>query len=171
MHQRSWTICSEFFSNKWLADIRNGNSPNKSNSLRTIRSVVVILGWLAVVFSLPMPNALGQVQQFGETTQLFPQFAAGNGWTTYITFHNPTLEPQLVTLQLFRSDGSTLLNRVLPLGPSATQTFSTEPAAELTVGWAKLSSNGRFSGALLFQFSEQLPFRTSSFWARSIQGK
>src|SRR5688572_8523098 len=99
-------ICGEFSSNPWLAGNQNRNSHNKSNFLRAVPSALAILACSAVVFSLTMPAALGQVQQFGETTQLFPQFAAGNGWTTHITLHNPTLEPQLVTLQLFRSDGS-----------------------------------------------------------------
>ena len=48
-------------------------------------------GWLAVVFTLMVPNAIGKGQQFGETTQLFPQFATGGGWTTSIAVHNPTL--------------------------------------------------------------------------------
>ena len=85
------------------------------------------------------------------TTQLFLQFASGGGWTTYITVLNSTQQVELVTVELFRSDGSGLLNRIISLGPDETQRFSIEPSAQFSDGWAKLSSEGRFSATLLFQ--------------------
>src|SRR2546425_1407301 len=95
--------------------------------------------------------AYGQAPTFGDTTQLFPQFVSGGGWTTYIAVHNSTPQVELVTVELFRSDGSGLLNRIISLGPDETQRFSIEPSAQFSDGWAKLSSEGRFSATLLFQ--------------------
>ena len=45
---------------------------------------------LSLALLLLTSAAYGQVPTFGETTQLFPQFASGAGWTTYITVHNST---------------------------------------------------------------------------------
>ena len=73
----------------------------------------------------------GQAPTFGDTTQLFPQFVSGGGWTTYIAVHNSTQQVELVTVELFRSDGSGLLNRVISLGPDETQRFTIEPSAQL----------------------------------------
>src|SRR5437867_6142395 len=93
----------------------------------------------------------GQAPTFGDTTQLFPQFVSGGGWTTYMAVHNSTPQVELVTVELFRSDGSGLLNRIISLGPDETQRFSIEPSAQFSDGWVKLSSEGRFSATLLFQ--------------------
>ena len=106
---------------------------------------------LSVILLLLTSAAFGQTPTFGETTQLFPQFASGGGCTTYITVHNSMQQVELVTVELFRSDGSGLLNRVISLGPDETQRFSIEPPAQLTDGWIRLSSDGRFSATLLFQ--------------------
>src|SRR6266571_7080272 len=54
--------------------------------------------------------AYSQAPTFGDTTQLFPQFVSGGGWTTYIAVHNSTQQVELLTVELFRSDGSGLLN-------------------------------------------------------------
>src|SRR5215510_13403328 len=85
---------------------------------------------LSVILLLLTSAAYGQTPVFGETTQLFPQFASGGGWTTYIAVHNSTQQVELLTVELFRSDGSGLLNRVISLGPDETQRFSIEPAAQ-----------------------------------------
>src|SRR5213594_2941111 len=106
---------------------------------------------LSVILLLLTSAAYAQAPAFGETTQLFPQFASGGGWTTYVAVHNSTQQVQLVTVELFRSDGSGLLNRVISLGPDETQRFSIEPSAQFTDGWARLSSEGRFSATMLFQ--------------------
>src|SRR6059036_2209815 len=106
---------------------------------------------LSVILLLLTSVAYGQTPAFGETTQLFPQFVSGAGWTTYMAVHNSTQQVELVTVELFRSDGSGLLNRVISLGPDETQRFSLEPSAQFSDGWAKLSSEGRFSATLLFQ--------------------
>src|SRR5207247_11287654 len=106
------------------------------------------LGLLLTVLLLTSA-AYGQAPTFGDTTQLFPQFVSGGGWTTYIAVHNSTQQVELVTVELFRSDGSGLLNRVISLGPDETQRFSIEPSAQFSDGWARLSSEGRFSATLL----------------------
>src|SRR6266581_5777442 len=106
---------------------------------------------LSVILLLLTSAAYAQTPTFGETTQFFPQFASGGGWTTYIAVHNSTQQVELVTVELFRSDGSGLLNRVISLGPDETQRFSIEPSAQFSDGWVKLSSEGRFSATLLFQ--------------------
>ncbi len=67
------------------------------------------LGLLLTVLLLTSA-AYGQAPTFGDTTQLFPQFVSGGGWTTYIAVHNSTQQVELVTAELFRSDGSGLLN-------------------------------------------------------------
>src|SRR5207249_9563376 len=81
----------------------------------------------------------GQAPTFGDTTQLFAQFVSGGGWTTYIAVHNSTQQVELVTVELFRSDGSGLVNRVISLGADETQRLSLEPSAQFTDGWVKLS--------------------------------
>src|SRR5437773_10620286 len=106
---------------------------------------------LSLTLLLLTSAAYGQAPTFGDTTQLFPQFVSGGGWTTYIAVHNSTQQVELVTVELFRSDGSGLLNRVISLGPDETQRFTIEPSAQFSDGWAKLSSEGRFSATLLFQ--------------------
>src|SRR5437867_2832049 len=111
-------------------------------------------GWLLIAFLFAMPAANGQIAAFGNTTQIFPQFATGASWATYIMLHNSAQQPELVTVELFRSDGSVFLSRVIALGPAQTQTFSIEPTPEITVGWARLSANDRFTATLLFQFAD-----------------
>src|SRR5881397_120637 len=106
---------------------------------------------LSLTLLLLTSAAYGQEPTFGDTTQLFPQFVSGGGWTTYIAVHNSTPQVELVTVELFRSDGSGLLNRIISLGPDETQRFSIEPSAQFSDGWAKLSSEGRFSATMLFQ--------------------
>ena len=76
-------------------------------------------------------------------------YPAGDGRPT-LPFITPR-SIELVTVELFRSDGSGLLNRVISLGPDETQRFTIEPSAQFSDGWAKLSSEGRFSATLLFQ--------------------
>src|SRR2546427_4415272 len=114
---------------------------------RHLRGCVGLLLTLLLLTSA----AYGQAPTFGDTTQLFPQFVSGGGWTTYIAVHNSTPQVELVTVELFRSDGSGLLNRIISLGPDETQRFSIEPSTQFSDGWAKLSSEGRFSATLLFQ--------------------
>src|SRR5438552_8210579 len=114
---------------------------------RHMRGCVGLLLTLLLLTSV----SYGQAPTFGDTTQLFPQFVSGGGWTTYIAVHNSTQQVELVTVELFRSDGSGLLNRVISLWPDETQRFSIEPSAQFSDGWAKLSSEGRFSATLLFQ--------------------
>src|SRR5436309_1038537 len=106
---------------------------------------------LLVTLLLLTSAGYGQAPTFGDTTQLFPQFVSGGGWTTYIAVHNSTPQVELVTVELFRSDGSGLFNRIISLEPYETQRFSIEPSAQCSDGWAKLSSEGRFSATLLFQ--------------------
>src|SRR5437867_6719197 len=106
---------------------------------------------LSVILLLLTSAAYDQASAFWEPTQLFPQFASGGGWMTYLAVHNSTQQVQLVTVELFRADGSGLLNRVISLGPDETQRFSIEPSAQFTDGWARLSSEGRFSATMLFQ--------------------
>jgi hypothetical protein len=98
------------------------------------------------------PVVRGQTPQFGETTQYFPQFAAGSGWVTTITVFNPSPEPEVVVVEMFRSDGSSFLIRNVMLKPAETQNLRVDSAGPLAVGWAKLSSSSRFNATLLFQF-------------------
>src|SRR5438105_3398331 len=100
--------------------------------------------WLVVLVTLANPPVgSGQAPTAGQTTQVFPQFATGSGWITYITVANPTQQPELVTVELFRSDGSTFVSRVISLNQGGTQTLPIESPSQITVGWARLSSNGR----------------------------
>src|SRR5438105_5538365 len=90
---------------------------------------------LLIVFTAP---AARSQSQFGETVQYFPQFAAGNGWLTTISVLNPTSQPENITLEMFRSDGSTFLKRDVLLNPDETQSLKVDSTAGvLTVGWAK----------------------------------
>src|SRR5437016_9645298 len=109
------------------------------------RNIRASLGWFVILL------LLRQAPLFGQTTQLFPQFATGGGWTTYITVHNSTQDPELVTVELFRSDGSPVSKGAISLSPDQTQIFSIDATPQLTDGWAKLSSNAGFSATLFFQ--------------------
>src|SRR6185436_3124222 len=80
------------------------------------------------------PAVRGQTPQFGETNQYFPQFAAGSGWVTTITVFNPSPEPEVVVVEMFRSDGSSFLIRNVMLKPGETQNLRVESAGPLTVG-------------------------------------
>src|SRR5689334_19407039 len=80
-------------------------------------------------------RAEAQTVQFGESTQIFPEFAVGGGWNTSFTIYNPTTVSETVTIQMFRSDGTTFLNRDVSLLPSMSQTVAVDPPSQLSVGW------------------------------------
>jgi hypothetical protein len=77
---------------------------------------------LAGILLLTSLGANAQTVRYGETTQVFPHFAVGAGWTTTITVHNPTIE-------MFKSDGSALLSREISLAPSQTENVRIDVAA------------------------------------------
>src|SRR3954470_2153067 len=90
--------------------------------------------------------------QFGENTQYFPHFALGGGWTTVFTIHNSSGTTADVQLQMFRTDGTIYLTRNVSLVAGGTQTVPLDASAtSVTVGWAKLTSTGLFSGTAMFQ--------------------
>src|SRR4051812_32499933 len=60
------------------------------------RKVSASCAWLAVLLSVAVPAANAQAPTFGSTTQTFPQFATGGGWTSFITLHNSTQQLELV---------------------------------------------------------------------------
>src|SRR5262249_43238389 len=59
---------------------------------------------------------------------------------------------EIVTVEMFRSDGSTFVSRSVTLNPGETQKLQVDSPDQLTVGWARLSSSTRFSATLLYQF-------------------
>src|ERR1051326_9127967 len=122
------------------------------------------VAWFAVLVLLASLVASGQTTPFGiststtsttstsvPTTQIFPQFATGGGWTTSITLHNATGQLELISLNLFLPDGSTYLRRGISLGPNETQDVTIDAAPQLTTGWARLSADGPFSAVMIFR--------------------
>src|ERR1051326_8263652 len=96
--------------------------------------IVCALLFLAI---MPAPQTKAQSLQFGDSTQYFPQFAAGAGWTTWITLFNPTPNAATVTAELFRSDGSTFVKRDVLLNPGETSNLRIDGSTDLVVGWAR----------------------------------
>jgi hypothetical protein len=107
---------------------------------------------LAVLLILTAFSAFGQTVEDEITTQLFPHIVLGDGWTTRIAVHNSTTKFEAIAVELFQSDGNAFLSLNVVLGPSETQEVPIEPPSQLMFGWAKLSSTGRFSATLLYQF-------------------
>ena len=99
--------------------------------------------------------------EFGETIQLFSQFAVDGGATTFFVVHNPGDETIIVRLQMRRSDGSLLVNETVTLEPGTTTTIEKGGGpGELTVGWARLSSSAPFTATEFFQIivgTQELP--------------
>jgi len=112
-------------------------------------AIVVLLTAFAFTF-----ESNGQSPEYGQTTQIFPHFAIGGGYTSSITIHNPTSQSEIVTIEMFQPDGQTLSSRTVPLSSNETETIQIDPPAQVTVGWARLSSKGRFSATLLYQLIE-----------------
>ena len=92
--------------------------------------------------------------QFGESVQYFPQFAIGAGATTFFSIHNPGTETITVKIELYLSDGSLLASQEVQLAAGATQTVKLERAGATTVGWAQLTSAGKFTAGEFFQFTD-----------------
>src|SRR5688572_15435930 len=105
--------------------------------LKLVFGIAIAVSCLGL--ALPF-ESVGQEPEFGETTQMFPQFAVGGGYTTSITIHNPTRQSEVVTVELYQSNGRILSTRTVSLNPSETKIVHIDPPSELTVGWAKLSS-------------------------------
>src|ERR1051325_4117089 len=122
--------------------------------MRSIRHgfIKIICGLLFLAL-VPASQIKAQSLQFGDSLQYFPQFAAGAGWTTWITMFNPTPNASTVAVELFRSDGSTFIKRDVFLNPGETANLRIDGLSQLIVGWARLSSTGRFNATLLTQFS------------------
>src|ERR1051326_1997082 len=90
--------------------------------MRDMRNKLTKIFCLLALTALTLaPQSQGQQLQFGDTTQFFPQFALGAGWTTTITVFNPTAASEKVTVEMYREDGSTLVRREVSLAPSETQ--------------------------------------------------
>src|SRR5262249_3443866 len=134
-----------------MQDLSNFHFIPKLAERNTFRKSVAIFGASLIAFCLTTSAAMGQSPTFGETTQLFPQFVAGGGWTTYIALHNSTQQADVVTVELFGSDGSAFLNSTVALGANETKNVPIDSPSQTVVGWARLSSNGRFSATLLYQ--------------------
>ncbi|HEV8131860.1 MAG TPA: hypothetical protein VGQ81_11460 [Acidobacteriota bacterium] len=108
---------------------------------------------LSAVLLIVIFGPLSLHAQFGQSLQLFPQFGVGPGVVTLFNVHNPTAEAIAVKLELLRSEGSLLTSQEIALAPGSTQTVRFEGSpGTLTVGWARLSSAGRFEASELFQF-------------------
>ncbi len=92
--------------------------------------------------------------QFGQTEQLFPQFAVGGVAESRFTINNPGDVPISVLLELHRSNGGIFRSRDVnvPAEGTVTVVFS-EPAGAPTAGWARLSSTGRFTAMLFYKIA------------------
>lgn len=112
--------------------------------------------WPCVCLLLLLSSSTGLEAQFGEKIQYFPHFAIGGGSTTLFTIHNPgsVLNPIVVDIELYRSNGSSFLTESVGLGGGETKTvaFGGEPN-ETVAGWAKLSSTGEFAASELFKIA------------------
>ena len=94
--------------------------------------------------------------QFGRTEQHFAQVVLNDGSTTSFSLYNPSsTETILVRIQVFDSNGGTLVDQLVGLGPGETEDVTLEDANQpLTRGWAKLSSDdGEFLATAFFQLS------------------
>ena len=120
-------------------------------SCQTVRRGAPLLG-LLLVLQAANPLLLGQ---FGSNVQYFSQVALNAGSTTSFTINNPsTTETITVDAQLYFPDGKPLADGQVELGPGATQTLSFGDAeADLTSGWAELTSDDEFIATEFFQLS------------------
>jgi hypothetical protein len=92
--------------------------------------------------------------QFGDTLQQFAQIAVGQGAVTTFVIHNPTTQGVDVTIDLFRSDGTSLSSSPRHLVPGATMSVKTESTdPQISAGWARLSSTGRFTATEFFELT------------------
>ena len=107
---------------------------------------------LVLTFGLALLGTGSLLAQFGETTQYFPHFVLGGGWTTIFTIHNPSTSAITVQLQMYNNDGSTFFSGDVALSPGGTQSVSIPSPAVLTTGWTRLTSDDPFSGTMLFKF-------------------
>lgn len=90
--------------------------------------------------------------QIGEQVQVFPHVALGEGAMTLISIANADTTQNTVRIDLFRSDGSPLLDdsTTLAVGASTTLQYGRETPF-LVTGWARLSADGPFTAALVFE--------------------
>jgi hypothetical protein len=83
--------------------------------------------------------------QAGATTQLFGHCAIGGGAVTEFTVHNPGTAAITVSIELFESNGNTMLQRPVTLAAAETKILSYGgTAGTMVVGWAKLSPTQEF---------------------------
>lgn len=108
-----------------------------------------VLLFTTFVFCSPLMSA-----EFGEGVQYFPQLVVGGGATTSFAVHNPTDETLTVQIELYKSDGSVFAAEELEIDPRGSQTLEIGDAQDpLTVGWAMLTSDGKFESTELFKIT------------------
>jgi hypothetical protein len=83
--------------------------------------------------------------QAGATTKLFGHCAMGGGAVTEFTVHNPGTAAITVSIELFESNGNSILQRQVTLAAAETKTLPYGgTAGTMVAGWAKLSSAQEF---------------------------
>ena len=91
---------------------------------------------------------------FGESLQVFADLAAGGGAVTQFAIHNPTTQPISVRVEIFESGGQGLADFSVDIAASGTASVSYgQPSDPLRVGWARLSSAGKFRATEFFQIT------------------
>ncbi len=92
--------------------------------------------------------------QFGQKEAFFAQVAVGGGYKTIFTVHNSSETTQSIDFTLTGSSGDNMLKSQiqLPAGGTKDVTIAGEGAAK--VGWARLSSPGKFSATEVFQYAD-----------------
>jgi hypothetical protein len=91
---------------------------------------------------------------FGESVQYFAQIALGGGAVTEFTIYNPTEASISVRAELFDSGGQSVTDMSVDVASLGTATIRFgQPTDPLRIGWARLSSAGKFRATEFFQIS------------------
>ncbi len=121
-----------------------------------MRSRVLALPFVALLLVCPC------AAQFGSQIQYFSQVAAGAGFISDFSIHNPGTQAVTVRLEIRSSDGSLFHDSSVTVQAGGTQTVSIGAGLpDLKIGWAKLSTTtGEFAAVEFFQLrigGQELP--------------
>ncbi len=95
----------------------------------------------------------GLKAEFGLLELYFAQVVIGAGTSTSFSIHNPTTEAIDVRVEIRGSDGAKVLefDPLVEIPAGGTKKVSFAGGDQLVVGWAKLSSTGRFNATEFYQ--------------------
>ena len=95
----------------------------------------------------------GLKAEFGLLELYFAQVVIGAGTSTSFSIHNPTTEAIDVRVEIGGSDGAKVLefDPLVEIPAGGTKKVSFAGGDQLVVGWAKLSSTGRFNATEFYQ--------------------